>query len=95
MFKDENRVPIQRLEMPWRNSENKNDCGIYSMRHMETYFGEGIEEWDSGLVAKNNKDQMSILRVRYTCTIIENPCHELRPGIKKMVVAAVKAGKKK
>ena len=41
-----------RLKMPCRIATNFIDCGIYCMRHMESYFGEG-ENWESGLNAND------------------------------------------
>ncbi|KAK6120670.1 hypothetical protein DH2020_045591 [Rehmannia glutinosa] len=47
-----------RLCMPWRDTTNKVDCGIYAMRHMESYMGGGTKGWDCGL-EKNNASQLS------------------------------------
>lgn len=33
--------------LPWSNNKNIFDCGIYTMRHMETF--KGIASWDCGL----------------------------------------------
>lgn len=41
------------MKMPWRSSANHTDCGIYCMRHMETYMGD-IKGWDAGF--KKDKD---------------------------------------
>jgi len=35
----------------WRNNTNKNDCGVYVLRHMETFDG-SVGEFSTGLTAK-------------------------------------------
>nr|GMC69146.1 uncharacterized protein LOC109168900 [Ipomoea batatas] len=30
----------KRMQMPWRDVKNKIDCGVYLMRHMETFTGQ-------------------------------------------------------
>ena len=45
-------VKAVRLKIPWRIAVNFTDCGIFCMRHMESYFGEG-EKWQSGLNVNN------------------------------------------
>ena len=43
-----NTLTPDRLEMEWRTAENKFDCSIFVMRHMETYMGGGTANWSSG-----------------------------------------------
>ena len=47
--------------MPWRSLSNKNDCGVFLMRHMQTYEAEDAEKWECGL----EKDNVSILFFQY------------------------------
>ena len=42
------RLKVVHLRMSWRSSTNVTDCGTFSMRHMESYFREGVK-WQSGL----------------------------------------------
>lgn len=35
--------------MAWRDTTNKDDCGVFAMHHMETYVGLGTTGWDCGL----------------------------------------------
>ncbi|KAL3630673.1 hypothetical protein CASFOL_023657 [Castilleja foliolosa] len=58
-----------RLKMTWRDDKNKVDCGVYVMRHMETYMGGSLRGWKSGL-SKNNSRQMKALRAKYAATIL-------------------------
>ncbi|KAI3793946.1 hypothetical protein L1987_36569 [Smallanthus sonchifolius] len=39
---------VKRFEMPWRTTVNNKDCGIFMMRHMETYMGEEEKAWHCG-----------------------------------------------
>ncbi|XP_042044306.1 uncharacterized protein LOC121790083 [Salvia splendens] len=47
------------------NDTNKVDCGVYVMRHMETYMGGPVRNWNSGL-AKNGTEAFIKLRAKYT-----------------------------
>jgi len=39
-------LKVVRLKMPWRTTMNVTYYGIFCMRHIESYFGEG-EKWQS------------------------------------------------
>ncbi|KAJ0907292.1 hypothetical protein HanRHA438_Chr07g0297191 [Helianthus annuus] len=43
-----NQVEPVRLEMPWRTKHNVIDCGVFLMRHMETYKGVTGKAWECG-----------------------------------------------
>lgn len=53
-------VPIIRLEMKWRTESNKYDCGIFAIRHMETYKGNGLRNWDCKFLHENEKVRIDI-----------------------------------
>ncbi|KAL8225622.1 hypothetical protein R6Q57_018179 [Mikania cordata] len=55
--KDIRESKITRFEMPWRTSHNGIDCGIFLMRHMETYIGEEEKEWKCGFIPEDLKGQ--------------------------------------
>ena len=74
IFSDESKVPVERVKMPWRDSKNKKDCGIYVMRHMETFKGKS--DWKSDL-KKGAKQQMNNLRVKYVYEILTHQINEL------------------
>nr|GMD32892.1 zinc finger BED domain-containing protein RICESLEEPER 2-like [Ipomoea batatas] len=40
----------RRLRMSWLETKNKIDCGVFAMRHMETYVGQSIASWDCGIL---------------------------------------------
>ncbi|KAH6822084.1 hypothetical protein C2S53_020094 [Perilla frutescens var. hirtella] len=47
------RACMARLEMSWRDTNNNNDCGVYVMRHMETYMGQSVNAWKCNLEKGN------------------------------------------
>nr|GMC89720.1 zinc finger BED domain-containing protein RICESLEEPER 2-like [Ipomoea batatas] len=56
-------VDVKRMQMAWRDSKNKIDCGVFLMRHMETYLSQGVSNWDCGLV-KGDTSDLHKLRMR-------------------------------
>uniref|UniRef100_A0A803KY96 Ubiquitin-like protease family profile domain-containing protein n=1 Tax=Chenopodium quinoa TaxID=63459 RepID=A0A803KY96_CHEQI len=58
---------IKLVDMSWRTLDNNVDCGIYAMRHMETYFGK--RKWNCGLRA-DNFDALKALRMQYAYEIL-------------------------
>ncbi|KAL3638093.1 hypothetical protein CASFOL_017963 [Castilleja foliolosa] len=63
------KLNFDRLKMHWRDENNRVDCGVYAMRHMETYMGGSLKSWRCGL-SKNNPRTMKYLRVRYTAALL-------------------------
>nr|GMD76481.1 zinc finger BED domain-containing protein RICESLEEPER 2-like [Ipomoea batatas] len=60
--------------MKWRDTRNKIDCGVYLMRHMESYSGEGVGSWECGLT-KGDRAELNRLHLHYMkdiCTIDVN-----------------------
>ncbi|KAL8209623.1 hypothetical protein R6Q57_006355 [Mikania cordata] len=71
---------IHRLSLQWRNQINKVDCGVFLMRHMETYRG-GLLDWDCGFckeeeVNNSQKNQLNNLRRKYITKIILHGLNE-------------------
>ena len=60
---------IQRFKMPWRTSENVEDCGVFLMRHMETYKGEREGCWNCGL-KKSSSGVLQSLRAKYCSALM-------------------------
>nr|GMC49166.1 uncharacterized protein LOC109158392 [Ipomoea batatas] len=60
------------VDMSWKESENYIDCGLFVMRHMETYKGT-LKKWNPGFKkkAKLNEEFLIGLRARYAATIIK------------------------
>ncbi|WOG86461.1 hypothetical protein DCAR_0205667 [Daucus carota subsp. sativus] len=49
------------LNMPWQTRNNSIDCGVFLMRHMESYKGD-LKSWTTGLnVEKVKKSQLSLI----------------------------------
>ncbi|KAL8231672.1 hypothetical protein R6Q57_001450 [Mikania cordata] len=48
---------IVRYKMPWRLSHNHVDCGVFLMRHMETFQGNDEKEYDAGFALEEDKLQ--------------------------------------
>nr|GMD14276.1 50S ribosomal protein L18-like isoform X4 [Ipomoea batatas] len=42
-------LKCKRTPMKWRDTGNEVDCGVYLMRHMESYVGESVTKEDYGL----------------------------------------------
>ena len=57
-------MPIQRLKMSWRTTENVYDSGVYLLRHLEVYMGEREGHWNCGLSTRN-KGVLQYLRAKY------------------------------
>ncbi|KAL8233571.1 hypothetical protein R6Q59_019671 [Mikania micrantha] len=50
----------KRLEMPWRTLNISVDCGVFAMRHMDTFKGTSEKEWKCGLTTSlmSSKDNL-------------------------------------
>ncbi|KAL8204344.1 hypothetical protein R6Q57_009967 [Mikania cordata] len=59
------------LDLPWKTTKNGVDCGVFSMRHMETYMGGGLKKWKTGLNPESEaqRRQLNQLRFKYLCKI--------------------------
>ncbi|CAI9285833.1 unnamed protein product [Lactuca saligna] len=68
-------VMPHRLEMSWKTINNSIHCGVFTMRHMETYMGGSMNEFKVGFKneASAQDDQLVKLRTKYLYKI---PTHE-------------------
>ncbi|KAJ8429730.1 hypothetical protein Cgig2_023119 [Carnegiea gigantea] len=55
---------------------NLYDCGIHTMRHVETYYGD-LQSWDH-VFQKEKEALLRILRVKYAAQILLDPDNLLR-----------------
>ena len=65
-------LPVILLNMTSKTKENKNDCGIFAMRHLETYMGQPDGSYKSGF-PKEGPTQIAMLekvRSRYAYSIL-------------------------
>ncbi|KAL1546419.1 hypothetical protein AAHA92_23019 [Salvia divinorum] len=60
---------IEHLQMSWKTSTNKDDCAIYLMRHMKTYMGQKMKDWQPGLPTRGLKS-LRILRAKYWTALL-------------------------
>lgn len=67
--------------MKWRDATNKTDCGVFLMRHMETYEGQRLEDWQVGIPVKNQEKVLNRLRVEYCAKILTHNINELREKV--------------
>nr|GMC78943.1 uncharacterized protein LOC109189836 [Ipomoea batatas] len=51
----------KRMQMSWRVPKNQVDSAVFTMRHMESYWGQGVANWDVGL-QRGNYMQICVLR---------------------------------
>ncbi|KAL1824262.1 hypothetical protein ACET3Z_011040 [Daucus carota] len=70
------------LTMPWQTSWNSTDCGIFVMRHMETFKGDP-KKWDSGLAEEGiiQDHQLRRLRIKYNTAILSSGLNAFQKGI--------------
>ncbi|RAL42575.1 hypothetical protein DM860_018239 [Cuscuta australis] len=59
----------KRITFPWRDPKATFDYGVATMRHMETYMGDGGKGWHSGL-SKINQKPMLLLRCNCACILL-------------------------
>lgn len=61
------RCKVNKWRLKWKTIYNGVDCGIFVMRHMETFKGEQQAKYDCGLVSESipQKTQLDTLRVKY------------------------------
>ncbi|XP_057769044.1 uncharacterized protein LOC130989101 [Salvia miltiorrhiza] len=74
------KASIDMLDLPWVDPENDTDCGIYVMRHMETFKGEYSGKWITGM-KRNSKQQMRYMRVKYCAAIVGASSNLLKDNI--------------
>ncbi|KAJ0791327.1 putative Ulp1 protease family catalytic domain, papain-like cysteine peptidase superfamily [Helianthus annuus] len=74
---------IIRKEMDWRTLENGVNCGVFTMRHMETYKGK--TPWNLGFVNEDRKDvqdsKLRFLRYCYLSKIVLSDYNLIRKQV--------------
>ncbi|CAI9266975.1 unnamed protein product [Lactuca saligna] len=61
------------MNITWRVANEGSDCGVYLMRHMESYMGECERHWDCGFIGKKQSDVIALnyLRVKYMARLMK------------------------
>ncbi|KAH6778314.1 hypothetical protein C2S51_009626 [Perilla frutescens var. frutescens] len=85
---------LARLDMNWRDIENNNYCGVYTMRHMETYMGQSSKAWNCNL-EKGNVSQMNVLCMEYCASILSSSLNDKASSIERNTKSIFVANSKK
>ncbi|KAL4569140.1 hypothetical protein LXL04_024771 [Taraxacum kok-saghyz] len=80
------RVRPVKFIMSWMTRSNYTDCGIFLMRHMETYKGEELQDWDVNLKVEDpdtddQQVQLDDLRRKYVTKILTSDVNKLKPTV--------------
>ena len=65
------KATVKVLEMKWSAKEDTTDCGLYAMRHMETYMGMKVTDWKCDLTNKQSRP-LQLLRAKYCTAMLYN-----------------------
>ncbi|KAK1364529.1 hypothetical protein POM88_040090 [Heracleum sosnowskyi] len=70
------------MTMPWQTTKNSKDCGIFLMRHMETYKGD-TKTWETRFREEKHGQVAQIIkmRVKYNNAILSSKLNEKRQPI--------------
>ncbi|KAJ0683436.1 hypothetical protein HanPI659440_Chr16g0658261 [Helianthus annuus] len=88
------QVEPVRLEMPWRTKHNVIDCGVFLMRHMETYKGVAGKGWecgflnectDAGEITYKQRKEIDDLRHKYITKMLLSDANEYRSFVESEV----------
>ncbi|CAI9285558.1 unnamed protein product [Lactuca saligna] len=52
------------MNISWQVENSGIDCGVYLMRHLESYMGENEGRWECGLTCKIPGDVSAIIKLR-------------------------------
>nr|GEW13682.1 ulp1 protease family, C-terminal catalytic domain-containing protein [Tanacetum cinerariifolium] len=66
------------VEIPWKTTYNSHDCGVFVMRHMETYLGKGNFLQELKKEGPGQKVQLNMLRAKYMVKILLMSFNEKR-----------------
>ncbi|VFQ77925.1 unnamed protein product [Cuscuta campestris] len=67
-----------------RDSTAVFDYGVITMRHMETYTGQALKQWECGL-KKGDERAVNALRTKYCAAIVESDINEVKDKIRQLV----------
>ncbi|PWA39313.1 ulp1 protease family, C-terminal catalytic domain-containing protein [Artemisia annua] len=66
------------LQMEWRTNKNVTDCGVFVMRHMETYMGRGAFCHEFKTPGIGQLVQIKMLRAKYLAKIVLMEINEVK-----------------
>jgi len=69
---DMQNVEPVRLSIDWSTKGNYKDCGVFLMRHMETWMGITNDKWDCGFPKDSTKikTKINLLRKKYAAALL-------------------------
>ncbi|KAM0048460.1 putative 1,3-beta-glucan synthase [Helianthus debilis subsp. tardiflorus] len=75
-----------RVKMHWQTSKNGTDCGIFTMRHMETYMSTYRKIWvtDFNDESENQQAQINDLRYKYLAKILLSDVNHERNTVNRL-----------
>ncbi|MFS7929734.1 hypothetical protein Hanom_Chr04g00335991 [Helianthus anomalus] len=87
---------IVRQKMDWMTESNGIDCGIFAMRHMETYMGQ-MAGWECGLAKEDapndlQQKQLNDLKIKYIAKILLRSQNENRRKVVKSLNKLLELG---
>ena len=68
------------IRTSWQDPSNFTCCGVYCMRHLETYTGPN-KNWQCGITLKNAPEALRKLRIKYIHRILSSDFNEIRDDI--------------
>lgn len=73
---------ITKVDIEWATKSNLHDCGVFVMRHMEKYMGEG-KPFDCGFSRNGQKKlkELRRLRTKYAAYILLSDANVLKDKI--------------
>ncbi|GJX05101.1 ulp1 protease family, C-terminal catalytic domain-containing protein [Tanacetum coccineum] len=78
------------VKFPWKTTYNSHDCGVFVMRHMETYLGKGIFFKEFKKEGPGQKVQLNMLRAKYMVKILLMSFNEKKKTLLKQAQAYIK-----
>ncbi|CAH1435948.1 unnamed protein product [Lactuca virosa] len=73
--------------MTWKTRGNGNDCGIFLMRHIETYKGGLLAQWTCGFKMESAEQvcQLRKLRRRYCLKILLSEVNIMKHEVEQLI----------
>nr|GEV87639.1 hypothetical protein [Tanacetum cinerariifolium] len=75
--------------LKWSTTKNHSDCGVFTMIHLEHYFGKPVGQWDFGLCKESDEHDSMLRRMRFKIAT-KILLHEFNVHVEKMFDLAFK-----
>ena len=73
------------MQLGCRTTNNFVDCGVFTMRHMETYKGNGADLCCLSNEGKKQKKELNELRIKYAVKMLLSDCNLVKSDIDREV----------